>query len=105
MFNLSRLTKRELIRLNTQIIERLKELEFQQTSEDMNDFLIGDKVSFTPPGEKEIKGIVIKKNKKTIAVLDEFQHRWNIPPAYLIRQGSENVIDAEWKVISRHVND
>nr|SHO14742.1 Putative uncharacterized protein [Moritella viscosa]SHO19033.1 Putative uncharacterized protein [Moritella viscosa] len=44
----------------------MKELESQQTSEDMNDFIIGDKISFTPPGEKEIKGIVIKKNKKTI---------------------------------------
>lgn len=100
MFNLSKLTKRELIRLNASVIARLKELENEQTSQKMNDYTIGDKVSFTPSGEKTIQGIVIKKHKKTIGVLDEFQHQWNIPPDYLIAEGTGNVIHADWKVIN-----
>ena len=99
MFDLSKLTKRELLTLNANVVERLKELELQQTSASMNDFTIGDKVSFTPPGEETVKGIVIKKNKKTITVLDDTSHKWNVPPIHLVCQGSENVIEADWEII------
>ncbi|WP_108946591.1 hypothetical protein [Shewanella halifaxensis] len=101
MFDLSKLTKRELLQLNSKVIERLKEVESQQTARNMDDFTIGDKVSFTPPGEEKVVGIVIKKNKKTISVLDELSYKWNIPPTYLTRLGSDNVIEVDWVTIKK----
>ena len=101
MFDLSKLTKRELLQLNSKVIERLKEVESQQTARNMDDFTIGDKVSFTPPGEEKVVGIVIKKNKKTISVLDELSYKWNIPPTYLTRLGGDNVIEVDWVTIKK----
>ena len=101
MFDLSKFTKTELLLLNRQIVEKLKQLESQQICKSMNDFTIGDKVFFTPPGEKKVKGIVIKKNRKTISILDNSSHQWNVPPLYLEHQGSENIVEADWEVIQK----
>ena len=61
MFDLTKLSKKELLVLNGKIIERVNELDAQSVSESMSDFTIGDKVQFSPPGEDTVKGIVIKK--------------------------------------------
>ena len=99
MFDLSKLTRDELLELNRRVVDRLKELDGQETADFMNDFSMGDKVSFEPLNEKRVKGVVIKKNKKTISVLDESGHRWNVPAVHLPHQNKENVVDAEWTTI------
>lgn len=99
MFDLNKLTRKELLELNHRVVERLKELDAKKTSGLMNDFSVGDKVSFEPPGEDGVIGVVIRKNKKTISVLDESGRKWNVHPSYLIHQGGENIIDAEWTKI------
>jgi hypothetical protein len=42
---------------------------------------------------------VIRKNKKTISVLDDSGHRWNVHPSFLMHQGRGNILDADWEEV------
>ena len=99
MIDLSKLSRKELVELNRRVVERIKELDADQTTDCMKGFSIGDKVSFEPPSGDPVKGMVIKKNKKTISVLDDSGHKWNVPPSYLKHQNEGNFIDAKWTTI------
>lgn len=99
MIDLSKLSRKELVELNRRVVERIKELDADQTTDCMKGFSIGDKVSFEPPNGEPVKGMVIKKNKKTISVLDGSGHKWNVSPSYLKHQDEDNIIDAEWTTI------
>ena len=46
MFDLNKLTKKELLELNHRVVEQLKELDVQKTSGLMNDFSIGHQTPF-----------------------------------------------------------
>ncbi|EGU40369.1 hypothetical protein VII00023_22458 [Vibrio ichthyoenteri ATCC 700023] len=83
MLDISQLSKDELLLLNKKIIERIKEIDRNETSRSMQDFRLGDKVSFTPPNEKRITGIVTKKNTKTISILTDSGNQWNVHPTLI----------------------
>jgi hypothetical protein len=81
--DIDRLTVDELIALNRRIVERLKFLESAHAHHEMMAFNLGDRVSFDagPRGRKT--GTLIKFNRKTVTVLTEDGHRWNVAPHLL----------------------
>ena len=74
------LSYEELIALNHKIVERLKIMESMFTHKEMMQFSPGDKVSFEPPGRSRQIGTLVKYNKKTVTVLTEDGHKWNVSP-------------------------
>ncbi|MCP3697578.1 MAG: hypothetical protein GY920_03285 [Aliivibrio sp.] len=97
MFDISDLTIKELIELNCRVTERLRELESLKNAVLMDNFRLGDPVFFIPPNGSKVCSIVIKKNQKTISVLDDSGNSWNVLPIHLVSQGTENVFDADWE--------
>ena len=81
--NIDKLNEKELIELNHRIVERLKFLESAQRHQEMMEFNIGERVSFTPPGRETQFGILTKYNKKTVTVVTEHGQRWNVSPFLL----------------------
>jgi hypothetical protein len=49
----------------------------------MLEFRIGDRVTFEPEGMAPVFGILIRYNKKSVTVITEEGHRWNISPRLL----------------------
>ena len=77
------LSENELIELNHRIVERLKFLESARRHEEMMEFNVGEKVSFSPPGREKQFGVLVKYNKKTVTVVTEQGERWNVSPILL----------------------
>jgi len=42
-------------------------------------------VSFHPPGHDPKIGVILKYNRKTVTVVTEDQHQWNVAPVFLSR--------------------
>jgi hypothetical protein len=97
MFDLSGFTTKELIELNHRVIDRLRELESYKSSVIMGNFRLGDPVFFMSSDGSPVSGVVVKKNQKTISVLDDSGNCWKVPLIHLTSQGTENVLDADWK--------
>jgi len=69
--------------LNRLIVERLKLIAQAQSTALMSQFNIGDRVGFqAPSGERKI-GIVQRLNKKTVTILTDKGHHWNVSPGLL----------------------
>jgi len=81
--DIDKLTERELIDLNHRIVERLKFLDSMRAHANMLEFSVGEKVCFHPPGRGEVVGMLVKYNKKTVTVIAEDGHRWNVSPSLL----------------------
>lgn len=69
--------------LNRLIVERLKLIAQAQSTALMSRFNIGDRVGFQSPSGEWKSGIVQKLNKKTISILTDKGHRWNVSPGLL----------------------
>jgi hypothetical protein len=50
---------------------------------DMLEFRIGDRVSFRPPGQGRVEGMVTRYNRKTVTVIADNGRQWNVLP-YLL---------------------
>ena len=81
--NIDELTEAELIDLNHRIVERLKFLNQRRTHEHMLEFKIGDRVTFQPQGRPPVVGMLTRYNKKTVTVITDDGHRWNVAPDFL----------------------
>lgn len=77
------LTEEELVELNHRIVKRLKFLESFHTHNEMMQFNPGEQVTFEPPGRERQIGILIKFNQKTVTVMTESGHKWNVSPHLL----------------------
>ena len=75
----------ELVELNHKIVERLKFLDQMHAHKEMMQFTPGDQVSFEPPGRGKQIGTLVKYNKKTVTVITESGHKWNVSP-HLLRK-------------------
>jgi hypothetical protein len=84
--DIDRLTEADLIDLNHRIVERLRFLQQMRAHATMLDFRIGDRVTFQPPGEPEVMGMLTRYNKKTVTVITEDGRHWNVSPHFLRRQ-------------------
>ena len=49
----------------------------------MLEFKIGDRVTFHPQGGPPVVGILTRYNKKTVTVITDDGHRWNVSPGFL----------------------
>ncbi len=83
--DIDRLTEAELVDLNHRIVERLRFLRQMRAHATMLDFRIGDRVTFQPPGEGEVSGMLTRYNKKTVTVITDDGRHWNVSP-HLIRK-------------------
>ena len=77
------LDEKELIYINRLIIERLKLISQQKTTNQMIKFNLNERVSFLDNEGKIKKGVIVKLNKKTISVLTDDGQDWNVTPGLL----------------------
>ena len=82
-FPLDDLTESELIDLNHRIVERLRYLQQLRAHQAMLDFRIGERVTFNPDGRGEVTGMLTRTNKKTVTVITDDGHHWNVAPDFL----------------------
>lgn len=64
---------------------RLRYLQEARMHQQMLSFKVGDRVSFHAPGHDPKIGIVAKRNRKTVTVITEDHHQWNVAPVFLSR--------------------
>lgn len=88
--DLSKFSEAELIDLNQRIVERLRILSQMRTHEQMLQFHIGERVTFHPEGHDPIVGMITRYNKKTVTVITDEGHHWNVHPRFLRKVVSEN---------------
>ena len=81
--DIDRLSEAELIDLNNRIVARLRFLQQMRAHVEMMDFKIGDWVSFQPPGQGPVEGMLTRYNKKTVTVVTDEGRQWNVSPTFL----------------------
>ncbi len=98
--DIDQLTEAELIDLNHRIVERLRFLQQMRALIGMLEFKIGDRVTFQPPGQGQLEGMLTCYNKKTVTVVTDTGQRWNVSPTVLSRvQPSKGTNTAEPNVV------
>lgn len=83
--DIDQLTEAELIDLNHRIVERLRLLDQMRVHVEMLEFKIGDRVTFQPPGQEQLEGMLTRYNRKTVTVITETGQRWNVSPTLVSR--------------------
>lgn len=82
---LNELSVPDLIYLNRIIVDRIRYLQKVNSLVEMEKFRIGETVSFNNNG-RFITGKIIKFNQKTISVLTDDDHQWNVSPQLLMKK-------------------
>jgi hypothetical protein len=77
--DIDKLTEPELVDLNRRIVERLRLLQ------QMLAFKIGDRVAFRADGRGTVEGMLTRYNRKSVTVITDDGHQWNVSPALLSR--------------------
>jgi hypothetical protein len=83
--DLDRLTESELIDLNHRIVARLRMFTQLRAHASMLEFKVGERVSFDAEDGRRITGMLVRYNKKTVSLVTDDGHRWNVSPALLKR--------------------
>ena len=83
--DISKLDEAELVDLNRRIVARLKYMQEARTHHQMLRFDVGDRVRFQPPGHDPKTGVIVKHNRKTVTVVTDDHHQWNVAPVFLSR--------------------
>lgn len=73
--------------LNRLVVERLKLIAQARSTALMSQFNTGDRVGFRSPSGEWKSGIIEKLNKKTVSILTDKGHRWNVSPGLLSPAG------------------
>jgi hypothetical protein len=98
--DIDQLTEAELIDLNHRIVERLRFLDHMRAHVEMLEFKIGDRVTFQPPGQGPLEGMLTRYNKKTVTVITDSGQTWNVSPTLLSRiKPAKGANAAEPKVV------
>ncbi|GAB2897365.1 hypothetical protein GCM10027046_28640 [Uliginosibacterium flavum] len=82
-FNIDGLSEAELIDLNRRVVTRLRFLQDVRTHSQMLNFSVGDRVGFKTNDGRTIFGILTRYNKKTVTLITEDGHQWNVAPGFL----------------------
>ena len=90
--DIDKLTEAELVDLNNRIVERLRFLNHMRAHAQMLEFRIGDRVSFQPQGHPPVVGMLTRYNRKTVTIITDDGHHWNVSPQFL-RRVESSVID------------
>jgi hypothetical protein len=80
--DIDRLTEDELRDLHHRVTERLRLIHQMSAHGAMMNFSIGDRVAFTADGGRII-GVLARYNRKTVTVIADGGHRWNVSPGFL----------------------
>lgn len=101
--DIDRLTETELVQLNRKIVERLRFLVQMRAHSSMMRFNIGNRVSFQPSDRPLVTGVLARFNKKSVTVITDDGHRWNVAPS-LLRKAEIDITPKaeEGKMISLH---
>jgi hypothetical protein len=83
--DIDKLTESELIDLNHRIVARLHFLRQLEAHSTMLEFRIGERVTFHPDGRPPVTGMITRYNKKTVSIVTDDGHRWNVAPQFLRR--------------------
>jgi len=83
--DLDRLTESELIDLNHRVVARLRMFAELRAHSSMLAFKVGERVSFEAEDGRPITGMLVRYNKKTVSLVTDDGHRWNVSPALLKR--------------------
>lgn len=83
--DLDRLTESELIDLNHRIVARLRMFAQLRAHTSMLEFKVGERLSFEAEDGRLITGMLVRYNKKTVSLVTDDGHRWNVSPALLKR--------------------
>jgi hypothetical protein len=81
--DIDQLTEAELVDLNHRVVARLRLLHQARAHAEMLAFKIGDRVTFSPPGEEPITGMLTRYNKKTVTVITDTGRQWNVSPSLI----------------------
>ena len=76
--NIDHLTESELIDLNNRIVQRLRLMNQVHAHKAMLEFRIGDRVTFKLQGGTAVFGVLTRYNKKSVTVITDDGHRWNV---------------------------
>ncbi|MGH7161390.1 MAG: hypothetical protein ACREFS_15090 [Acetobacteraceae bacterium] len=88
------LTEAELVDLNHRVVARLRFLHQMRAHTDMLEFKIGDRVTFRPSGQSQIRGMVTRYNRKTVTVITDDGRQWNVSPQFLSKGDSSAPVGA-----------
>jgi len=77
------LTDAEWIDLNRRIVERLRVLHPLRAHATLLTFSIGDRVTFATDEGRIVVGTLVRYHRKTVSVLTDAGHRWNVSPHWL----------------------
>lgn len=78
------LTEDELRDLHHRVTERLRVIQQLRAHGVMMEFSIGDRVAFNADGRR-VAGVLSRYNRKTVTVIADGGHRWNVSPGLLAR--------------------
>lgn len=79
---LLKLDEEQLRTLNRKVVERLKLMRRTQAAVSVAKFNLGERVSFKYQSGL-IVGTVTRLNQKTVSILTDEQHKWNVSPGFL----------------------
>ena len=103
MIDIDPLNEAQLIDLNRRVVTRLRFLQQMRAHAHMLDFSVGQKVFFQPDGHPELQGIISKYNRKTVTVITDTGHQWNVSPHFLRRAESSSTPSTDGaNVVSNH---
>jgi ribosomal protein L21E len=83
--DIDKLSEPDLIDLNHRIVERLRFLQQMRAHKQMLEFKIGDRVAFQVDGRGKVEGMLTRYNRKSVTVITDDGHHWNVAPALLSR--------------------
>jgi hypothetical protein len=83
--DIDQLTETELVDLNRRVIERLRLLQQMRAHKQMLEFRIGDRVAFQADGRGTVEGMLTRYNRKSVTVITNDGHHWNVAPGLLTR--------------------
>jgi len=82
--DIDHLSEAELVDLNHRIVERLRFINQMRAHVQMLEFTIGDRVSFDPGGGRPaVTGVLTRYNRKSVTIVADGGHRWNVSPHYI----------------------
>src|SRR3712207_9074687 len=80
----------ELLDLNRRVVERLRLLQQMRAHRQMLEFRIGDRVAFQADGRGTVEGMLTRYNRKSVTVITDGGHQWNVAPALLSKAAARS---------------
>lgn len=90
--DIDQLDEAQLQDLNRRIVERLRFLQQMRAHNAMLKLSIGERVMFTDQGGAQVRGRVVRYNRKTVTVLTDDGVQWRVSPGMLCKMRPEKEV-------------